>query len=156
MQETYKKQFSYQVFINNSITGSKKGKDMGNEVAFSILEGFPVNQIFWEINLLSSPERSLSFLVHLPDVMVLDRKDYKASRLVLQQWLYFSWLLNNFLDWLMKKNNQLHFTYKISYIRRILNQKSYKRGITTSSIWKTSYLIWFNFYDILRVKKKRD
>lgn len=47
---------TYQIFIDDSITGSKKSKNMGNEVLFLVLQSFPVTQILGEIDLLSSPE----------------------------------------------------------------------------------------------------
>jgi len=42
---------------------------MGDEVAFIVVEAVvPVMNILGEVHLLSGPEGSLSFLVHLPDL----------------------------------------------------------------------------------------
>ena len=41
-----------------------------------------MDEIFGQVNLLGRPERSLGFLVHLPDIMVLDGEDDKATWVV--------------------------------------------------------------------------
>lgn len=138
---------TYQIFIDNSITGSKESKNMGNEVLFLVLQSFPVTKILGEINLLSSPEWGFSLLVHLPDVMVLDWEDYKASGIVLQQGFNFLGLSGCFLNWLKQVQHSL-----------VKGQTHYTRH---KEIWifligpwkKLSYLVCF-FYNILWNRKK--
>ena len=40
-----------------------------------------------KVNLLRSPKRGLSLLVHLPDPRVLDREEHKALLVLLEEWL---------------------------------------------------------------------
>lgn len=107
----------HQVFIDNSITGSKEGQDVGDEVPLLILQRLPVLQVLGQIHLdvermiekhkhsltmqhsglysglgatdlFCGPERGLGLLVHLPDVLVLDGEDDKATGVLLQQWFH--------------------------------------------------------------------
>ena len=58
------------VLVDNSIGCSEECKDVGNEVSLVIIESVvPVVKILGEINLFGGPERSLSLLVHLPDLL---------------------------------------------------------------------------------------
>lgn len=51
---------------------SEKGKDVLNKVSLIVIElVLPVVKIRGKVNLLGSPERSLSLLVHLPDLHVM-------------------------------------------------------------------------------------
>ena len=79
---------------------------MRDEIAFVILQLIiPVSQVLkrnitslkskvslncsiylLKIDLLSSPETGLGFLVHTPDVVILDGQDHKSVRVIFQQW----------------------------------------------------------------------
>lgn len=57
------------VLVDNAIGGSEEGEDVGDEEALVIVQTLvPVVKVLGEIDLLSSPEGSLSLLVHLPDL----------------------------------------------------------------------------------------
>jgi hypothetical protein len=77
-----------EVLVNNAIRGGKEGKDMRDEELLILSQAVvPVVKILGQINLLSSPERSLVLLVHLPDLMVLDGKEDEAVRVLLEEGL---------------------------------------------------------------------
>jgi hypothetical protein len=56
---------------------------MLDEVLLALVEFFPVLLILSEVDLLSSPEGRLLILVHLPDVMILNREQHEAIRVLL-------------------------------------------------------------------------
>jgi hypothetical protein len=57
------------VLVDNSVGCSEERKDVGNEVSLVVIESIvPVVKVLWEVNLFGGPERSLSLLVHLPDL----------------------------------------------------------------------------------------
>jgi hypothetical protein len=55
-----------------------------DEMLLALIEFFPVLEILSEIDFLSGPKCGLLVLVHLPDVVVLDREQYKSVRVFLQ------------------------------------------------------------------------
>lgn len=58
-----------QVLVDNAVGCGEEGKDVRDEVTLIVVETVvPVVQILGKINLLSSPERGLGLLVHLPDL----------------------------------------------------------------------------------------
>ena len=70
--------------------------------------------ILVSLYLLCGPERRLGLLVHLPDVVVLDGEDDKATRVLLQQRLLLltAALLHNF-GLKHKKNTLVHILHTI-------------------------------------------
>lgn len=59
------------VFVDDSVRGSKEGKDVRDKEAFVIVQFVvPVVEIFGEVDFFGSPEGSFSFLICLPDLMV--------------------------------------------------------------------------------------
>lgn len=94
---------THQILIDNSITGSKECQDMWDKVPLLRLQLLPVGEILREINFFSCPEGSLSFLVHLPDVMVLDREDYKTTRILLQKGLILLMVFQHILAGLLEE-----------------------------------------------------
>ena len=63
-----------QVLIDNAIRGGKECKNMGEKVAFVVGQVGPVHNVCGKVDLLDRPEGGFGFLVHAPDVMVLDGK----------------------------------------------------------------------------------
>ena len=61
---------------------------MFDEVLFVLGELFPIFGVLTEVNFINSPETSHLVFIHLPDVFVLDRKDYEAVRVLLKQRLW--------------------------------------------------------------------
>lgn len=63
-----------EVLVDDTIRGSEEGEDMGDEIAFIIVElVVPVVEIFRQVDFLSGPEGSLSSLVCCPDLVVPGR-----------------------------------------------------------------------------------
>ncbi len=60
------------------LEAAKNGKDVGNEVAFGVGQPGPVCKVCQKVNLFCCPERSFGFLVHPPDVGMVDGKEYKV------------------------------------------------------------------------------
>ena len=60
---------------------------MLDKVSLILGESLPVLDILSQIDLLSSPERGLLVLVHLPDVMVLDGEEHEAVGVLFQEGL---------------------------------------------------------------------
>ena len=69
-----------QVFVYDPIGSGEESKDVADEVAFIVVElVLPVVEILGEIHLLGSPEGGFSLLVHLPDLVVLNREENEAT-----------------------------------------------------------------------------
>lgn len=62
------------VLGHQAVRRSKEGEDVLEEMALAVRKGLPVTRILRQIDLLSSPERSLMLLVQLPKRRVVDRK----------------------------------------------------------------------------------
>src|SRR5690349_14712114 len=73
-----------QVFVYYSIAGREEGQDMGNKMALTIIQGGPVLQVAAKIYLFGCPEAGFVLFVHLPNLWIVDGKDYKTI-LVLSQ-----------------------------------------------------------------------
>lgn len=59
-----------EVLVDDTVRGSEEGQNVGNEVAFVVVElVVPVVLVLGQIHLFGSPERCLGFLVHLPDLL---------------------------------------------------------------------------------------
>ena len=58
---------------------------MGDKVAFVVGEVVPVSGVGLEVNLLGSPKRGFGFLVHAPDVVVLEGKENKTVWIFLDE-----------------------------------------------------------------------
>ena len=61
-----------QVLVDNTIGSSKECKNTGKKIAFVVRLLGPVRSVCGKVNLLDRPERGFGFLVHSPDVVVLD------------------------------------------------------------------------------------
>jgi hypothetical protein len=81
-----------QVFKHNSVRSGKEGKDMLDEMLFVVGQLKPVLGVLGKINFLSRPEAGHLIFVHLPDVVVPDRKNDKSIWVFLKQRLR-KWLL---------------------------------------------------------------
>ena len=66
---------TYEIFIDNTVTGSEEGQHVWDKVPLFVVETFPVSHVFGEIYFLYRPEWSLCFLVHHPDILELDGED---------------------------------------------------------------------------------
>eukprot|EP00069_Balaena_mysticetus_P003808 bmy_16929T0 len=64
----------------------RESQNMRSEISLLRLQGFPVLNVLGKVHLLSLPEGSLSFLTHLPNIMVFDRKDDRAAGVFFQKW----------------------------------------------------------------------
>ena len=57
------------IFVDNAITRREERKDMGDKVAFIVVETVvPIVEILGQVDFFGSPEGSFSFLVHLPNL----------------------------------------------------------------------------------------
>jgi len=97
-----------EVFVNDSVGGGEEGQHVRHEVSLVLGERLPVVEVSREVDLLGGPEGRLGLLVHVPDlwggragqraagtaraprhrntyVVVLDRKEHEAVRILLQQ-----------------------------------------------------------------------
>ena len=72
-----------QIFVDNSVRGSKECKDVGDEVTFVGMEVEPVGGVHCEADFLCCPQRCFGCFVHLPDVIVFDGKEDKTVWIVL-------------------------------------------------------------------------
>ena len=63
-----------QVLVDNAIRGGEECKNMGEKVAFVVRQLSPVHNVCGKADLLNRPEGGFSFLVHSPDVRMLDGK----------------------------------------------------------------------------------
>ena len=63
-----------QVLVDNDIGSREECKNMGKKVAFVVRQLGPVCDVCSKVNLLDCPEGGFGFLVHVPDVRVLDGK----------------------------------------------------------------------------------
>lgn len=77
-----------EVLKNNTVRSGEEGKHVLDEVLLTFIELVPVFQILTEINFLSGPEASHLILVHLPDVVVMDREDHEPVGVLVQDWLW--------------------------------------------------------------------
>lgn len=74
----------HQVFIYYAITCRRESQNMAYKIALR-LQGFPAPNVLGKIHLFSCPKGGLSFLIHLPKIVVLGREDDEAMR-VFSQW----------------------------------------------------------------------
>ena len=59
-----------QVLVDNAVGRGKESQDVRDKVALIIVQAaVPIVQILGEIDFLGGPERGLSLLVHLPDLI---------------------------------------------------------------------------------------
>ena len=65
---------------------------MLDEVLFVLLKRLPVLRVLAKVNLVDCPEASHLVLVHLPDIVVLDRKNNEAVRVLLEKGLWLDFL----------------------------------------------------------------
>ena len=66
---------------------------MLNEMSLVILEFIgPVLLVLLKVDLIDSPEAGHLVLVHLPDIVVLDRKNNEAVRVLLEKGLWLDFL----------------------------------------------------------------
>src|SRR5260221_6908582 len=63
------------VFVDNSITRSKKCQNMSDEMSFAIVKIGPILQVVAQIDFFGCPETRLCLLVVFPDVVLADREE---------------------------------------------------------------------------------
>ena len=73
-----------EVLKHDSITGCEKGQYMFDEVLLVFLQILPIFYVLAKVDLIDGPEACHLVLVHLPDVVVLDRQQDKSIRVVLE------------------------------------------------------------------------
>ena len=61
---------------------------MLNEVLFVVSQLFPIFHVLSKINLFCGPEGSFLILVHLPDVVVLNREHDESVGVLLEEWFW--------------------------------------------------------------------
>ena len=74
-----------EVLEDDAVGRSEEGEHHLHEVLLVLVESLPVLQILREVDLLGCPETGHLLLVHLPNIVVPDRKDDEAVRVVLQE-----------------------------------------------------------------------
>lgn len=63
------------ILVDNSVRGSEERENVRNKVSLVIVESVvPVVKILGQIDFLCSPEGSLRFLVHLPDLTIISEE----------------------------------------------------------------------------------
>lgn len=77
-----------EVFEYDAVGGGEEGKDVGDEMALAVGESVPMADVLREIDLLRRPERGFCFLVHFPDLGVLDREHAETIRVRGQERLF--------------------------------------------------------------------
>ena len=60
---------------------------MLDKVLFVFLKILPILGVLTEVDLVYGPEAGHLVLIHLPDVVVLNRQQNEAVRVVLKEWL---------------------------------------------------------------------
>jgi len=75
------------VFQHNSVRSREKGQDVLNEVLLVVGELYPVSQVVGKIDFFCGPETGHLLLVHLPDIVVLDRENNEPVGVLLQEGL---------------------------------------------------------------------
>lgn len=69
-----------EILEDDSVGGGEEGQDVSEEVLLVGGQGFELTNVLREIDFLGGPERRFGFLVHLPDLRVLDRKHTEPVR----------------------------------------------------------------------------
>lgn len=77
-----------EVFKDDAIGGSEECKDILDEMLLITAKFLPIFEILIEVDFLSSPETGQMLLVHVPDVIILDREEDEAVRVVFKQGLF--------------------------------------------------------------------
>ena len=76
-----------QVLQDDTVGGSEKGEHVLDKVLLTLVKLVPIFQILAQIDLLGGPEASHLVLVHLPYVVVLNRKDDESVGILIKDWL---------------------------------------------------------------------
>ncbi len=77
-----------EVLVNDTVGGSEEGENVLDEVSFVVSELLPILNVGGEIDLLGCPEGCHLVLVHLPDVVILNRKDNESVWVLFQKWFW--------------------------------------------------------------------
>ena len=73
------------MLIEDAIGGSEECKDMIDEVVLGVGQPGPVRKVCQKADLFCHPEISFGFIVHPPDVSMVDGEEYKAVWMFLQK-----------------------------------------------------------------------
>jgi hypothetical protein len=76
------------IFKNNSVRSSEESEYHFDEVLLFLLELVPIFFILSQVDLFGCPEAGHLVFVHLPNIVVLDWKDYKSIWVLFQKWLW--------------------------------------------------------------------
>ena len=79
-----------EVLKYDAVGGGEEGEDVTDEVALAVGQGVPVAEVLREVHLLRRPERGFGFLVHFPDLRILDWEHAEPVRVRCQQWLFWN------------------------------------------------------------------
>ena len=77
-----------EVLEDNTIRCGEEGEDVFDEMLFILGESLPVLDVLGQVHLLSSPERGLLVLVHLPDVVILNGEEHEPVRVLFEEGLW--------------------------------------------------------------------
>ncbi len=66
------------VLVDDAIGGSEEHKNMGDKVAFIGRYSVPIPNVCREVNLFRCLEGCFGFLVHLPDVGMVNGEEHKV------------------------------------------------------------------------------
>lgn len=69
----------YEVFVDDAVGRGEKSEDVLDEVLFVVGEFVPVSEVPGKVYFFSCPETGLGFLVHFPDVGILDWQNYEPG-----------------------------------------------------------------------------
>ena len=97
------------VFKHYPVTGSEKCKHVFDVMLLALIEFFPVLEILSQIDFLSGPKCGFLVLVHLPDVVVLDREQYKSVGVFLKQRFWQGSLSLGVLRILLRHDRRYHY-----------------------------------------------
>jgi len=77
-----------EVLENDTVRGSEESENVLDKMLFIFVKLLPVFGINGEINLIHGPEACHLILVHLPNIMVMNRQDDKTVGVFLKKWLW--------------------------------------------------------------------
>ena len=77
-----------EVLVDDAVAGREEGEDVLDEVPLLRAQGLPVHRVAVQVDLRRCPEACLCLLMHLPEILVLDREQDKTVVGRLQQRLH--------------------------------------------------------------------
>eukprot|EP00438_Fugacium_kawagutii_P012791 Skav211671 [mRNA] locus=scaffold216:105387:106229:- [translate_table: standard] len=83
----FRRELLRQVLQNDAVTSREECQHVLHKMLLALVEAYPVLVVLCKVDLLSSPERCLMLLVHLPHLWILKGEHHKTTRVLLQHWV---------------------------------------------------------------------